>query len=161
MTANGWFQILLFLVLIFLVTKPLGIFMARVFNREKTFLDPALRPVERLLYRATGVDETHEMRWTEYAIAMLLFSMVSMQKLAVEKYSKASAPFHGSPSLVSLPVPNPLVRLQPASQSPPGPTSLHVNAHPLVRPADVYGQSMHMAGVHRRALPSGGPAPSP
>ena len=78
MTANGWFQILLFLVLVFLVTKPVGIFMTRVFNREKTFMDPVLRPIERLLYRVTGVDEKHEMRWTEYAISMLLFSMVSM-----------------------------------------------------------------------------------
>src|ERR1700739_4742173 len=78
MTANGWLQILLFLVLVFLVTKPLGIFMAQVFNREKTFMDPVLRPLERLLYRVTGVDEDHEMRWTEYGIAMLLFSGVSM-----------------------------------------------------------------------------------
>src|ERR1700745_4417422 len=78
MTANGWLQIGLFLLLVFLVTKPLGIFMTRVFNREKTFMDPVLRPVERLLYRVTGVDENHEMRWTEYAVAMLLFSGVSM-----------------------------------------------------------------------------------
>jgi K+-transporting ATPase ATPase A chain len=78
MTVNGWFQILVFLALIFLVTKPLGVFMARVFSRERTFMDPVLRPVERLLYRVTGVDEKHEMRWTEYAIAMLLFSVVSM-----------------------------------------------------------------------------------
>src|ERR1700739_4948066 len=78
MTANGWLQILLFLVLVFLVTKPLGIFMAQVFNREKTFMDPVLRPIERLLYRVTGVDENHEMRWTEHAVSMLLFSLVSM-----------------------------------------------------------------------------------
>ena len=78
MTANGWIQILLFLVLIFAVTKPLGIFMARVFNREPTFLDPVARPIERLLYRVTGVDESHEMRWTEYAVSMLMFSGVSM-----------------------------------------------------------------------------------
>src|SRR5690348_15890438 len=78
MTANGWFQILLFLALVLLVTKPMGVFMTRVFNREKTFIDPVLRPIERLLYRVTGVDENHEMRWTEYAIAMLLFSVVSM-----------------------------------------------------------------------------------
>jgi K+-transporting ATPase ATPase A chain len=78
MTANGWLQILLFLVLVFLVTKPLGVFMARVFSREKTFMDPVMRPLERLLYRVTGVDENHEMRWTEYAISMLLFSVVSM-----------------------------------------------------------------------------------
>lgn len=78
MTANGWFQILLFFALIFLVTKPLGIFIARVFNRERTFLDPVLRPLERLLYRITFVDESHDMRWTEYAISMLIFSAVSM-----------------------------------------------------------------------------------
>src|SRR4029077_16887366 len=46
--------------------------------REKTWLDPALRPIERLIYRSTGVDETREMRWAEYAVAMLLFSAVSM-----------------------------------------------------------------------------------
>jgi len=78
MTTNGWFQIAAFLALILLVTKPLGVFMARVFNRERTFLDPVMRPVERLLYRMTRVDENHEMRWTEYAAAMLLFSVVSM-----------------------------------------------------------------------------------
>jgi K+-transporting ATPase ATPase A chain len=78
MTANGWFQILLFLVCVFLVTKPVGIFLTRVFNRERTFMDPVLRPIEKLLYRLTGVDENYEMRWTEYAIAMLLFSLVSM-----------------------------------------------------------------------------------
>ena len=76
MTVNGWLQILVFLALILAVTKPMGVFMARVFNREKTFMDPVLRPIERLLYRVTGVDEKHEMRWTEYAIAMLLFSVV-------------------------------------------------------------------------------------
>jgi K+-transporting ATPase ATPase A chain len=78
MTANGWFQILLVLGVVFAITKPLGIFMARVFNRDKTILDPILRPIERLVYRLTGVDEQHEMRWTEYAVAILLFSGVSM-----------------------------------------------------------------------------------
>jgi len=78
MTINGWVQIFLFLALIFAVTKPMGIFMARVFSGEKTFLDPILRPVERLLYRLTGVDESHEMGWKEYATAMLVFSGVSM-----------------------------------------------------------------------------------
>jgi K+-transporting ATPase ATPase A chain len=78
MTLNGWLQIAVFLLAIFLVTKPLGMYMARVFNRERTFLDPVLRPVERLIYRITWVDENHEMRWTEYAIAMLLFSVVPM-----------------------------------------------------------------------------------
>ncbi len=78
MTVNGWLQIIVYLGVIFALTKPLGIFMARVFNRERTFLDPVLRPVERLLYRLTLVDEEHDMRWTEYAFSMLLFSGVSM-----------------------------------------------------------------------------------
>jgi K+-transporting ATPase ATPase A chain len=81
MTINGWLQIGLFLLVVFLVTKPLGAFMVRVFNREKTFLDLVLRPIEKLIYRATGVDESHEMRWSEYTIAMLLFSCVSMSLL--------------------------------------------------------------------------------
>ncbi len=94
MTANGWLQILLFLALIFLVTKPLGVFMARVFSREKTFMDPVLRPMERLLYRVTGVDENHEMRWTEYAIAMLLFSVVSMLLLYLMERLQGFLPFN-------------------------------------------------------------------
>jgi potassium-transporting ATPase potassium-binding subunit len=83
MTANGWFQIALFFLAVLAVTKPLGSFMAKVFNGERTWLDPVLRPVERLVYRLTCVDEQHEMRWTEYAIAMLLFSAVSMLLLYV------------------------------------------------------------------------------
>jgi K+-transporting ATPase ATPase A chain len=78
MTANGWFQIGLYLLILLAVTKPLGAYMARVFSGERTFFDPIARPVERLLYRVTGVDEKSEMRWTEYALAMLLFSVVSM-----------------------------------------------------------------------------------
>lgn len=78
MSANGWLQIGVFLLAVFLVTKPLGIYMARVFSRERTFLDPVLRPLERLLYKLTRVDEAHEMHWTEYAVSMLLFSLVSM-----------------------------------------------------------------------------------
>jgi potassium-transporting ATPase potassium-binding subunit len=78
MTANGWLQIGLFLLAILAVTPLLGRFMTRVFNRERTWLDPVLRPIERVIYRATGVDETREMRWTQYAAAMLLFSVVSM-----------------------------------------------------------------------------------
>jgi K+-transporting ATPase ATPase A chain len=78
MTVNGWFQILSFLAAILAVTMPLGRFMTRVFNRERTWLDVVLCPVERLIYRSTGVDEAREMRWTEYAAAVLLFSVVSM-----------------------------------------------------------------------------------
>jgi len=94
MTANGWFQILLFLALILAVTKPLGVFMARVFSRERTFMDPVLRPIERLLYRVTGVDEDHDMRWTEYAISMLLFSVVSMLLLYLIERLQGFLPFN-------------------------------------------------------------------
>ncbi len=94
MTANGWFQILFFLLLIFLVTKPMGVFITRVFNREKTLLDPVLRPIERLLYRCTGVDENHEMGWTEYATSMLLFSAVSMIVLYLIERLQGYLPFN-------------------------------------------------------------------
>ena len=94
MTANGWFQIGLYLFVIFLVTKPIGVFMTRVFNRERTFLDPIFRPVERLVYRLTGVDEKHEMRWTEYAVAMLLFSGVSMTLLYLIERTQKWLPFN-------------------------------------------------------------------
>src|SRR5215470_7373300 len=94
MTLNGWLQILVFLVLVFLLTKPLGVFMARVFNGERTFLDPLLRPLERVIYRVTGVDENHEMRWTEYAVAMLLFSFVSMIVLYLMQRLQGYLPFN-------------------------------------------------------------------
>jgi K+-transporting ATPase ATPase A chain len=78
MTVNGWLQIIVYLAVLLAITKPVGVFLARVFSRERTFLDPVLRPIERLMYRLTLVDEEHEMRWTEYAFSMLLFSGVSM-----------------------------------------------------------------------------------
>jgi K+-transporting ATPase ATPase A chain len=77
-TANGWFQIGLFLAVILVLTKPLGVFLVRVFERQRTFLDPLLRPIERLIYRLSGVDDRREMKWTEYGAAMLLFSGVSL-----------------------------------------------------------------------------------
>ena len=94
MTANGWLQILFFFALILLVTKPLGLFMTHVFNRERTFLDPILRPIERLIYRLTRVDATREMRWTEYAIAMLLFSLVSLLVLYLLQRAQGFLPFN-------------------------------------------------------------------
>jgi K+-transporting ATPase ATPase A chain len=94
MTANGWFQIGFYLLVIFLLTKPVGIFMTGVFNREKTFLDPILRPIEKLVYRLTGVEENHEMRWTEYAVAMLLFSGVSMALLYLIERTQKWLPFN-------------------------------------------------------------------
>src|SRR5579864_4244871 len=94
MTANGWFQILLFFLAVLVLTKPMGVFMTRVFSGEKTFLDPALRPVERLIYKLTGVDEKREMRWTEYSIAMLLFSAVSMLVLYLLERAQHALPLN-------------------------------------------------------------------
>jgi potassium-transporting ATPase potassium-binding subunit len=94
MTLNGWLQILFFFLLIVAVTKPLGVFMAHVFNREKTFLDPLLRPVERLIYKLTRVDETREMHWTEYGVTMLLFSGVSMLLLYLLQRVQGHLPFN-------------------------------------------------------------------
>jgi potassium-transporting ATPase potassium-binding subunit len=94
MTLNGWLQILFFLALILLVTKPMGVFVTHVFNREKTFLDPVLKPVERLIYKLTRVDHEREMRWTEYAVAMLLFSAVSMVVLYLIQRLQGVLPFN-------------------------------------------------------------------
>src|ERR1044072_6747028 len=94
MTLNGWLQIVFFLALILLVTKPLGIFITHVFNRERTFLDPVVGPVERLIYRLTRVDADREMRWTEYAVAMLLFSVVSMLALYALQRLQGVLPFN-------------------------------------------------------------------
>src|SRR6478752_1148788 len=94
MTVNGWLQIGFFLLAILAVTPPLGRYMARVFSRERTWLDPVLRPVERLIYRSTGVDESREMRWTEYAVAMLMFSVVSLLVLYVMQRAQAWLPWN-------------------------------------------------------------------
>src|SRR5215831_20979584 len=94
MTVNGWLQILFFFALILLVTKPLGIFMAHVFDRERTFLDPVLVPIERLIYRLTRVDDKREMHWTEYAVTMLLFSGVSMLVLYLIQRLQGHLPFN-------------------------------------------------------------------
>ncbi|KAB2914772.1 MAG: potassium-transporting ATPase subunit KdpA [Hyphomicrobiaceae bacterium] len=74
MTINGWTQIAIYFGLLTALVVPLGRYMARVFDGERTFLSPALRPVETWLYRAAGVAETREQHWTTYTIAMLLFN---------------------------------------------------------------------------------------
>jgi potassium-transporting ATPase potassium-binding subunit len=73
MTLNGWIQIALYCVLVLALVKPLGGYMTAVFNGDRTFLSPVLRPVETGLYRLGGVDESREQDWLTYAVAMLLF----------------------------------------------------------------------------------------
>jgi potassium-transporting ATPase potassium-binding subunit len=74
MTLSGWVQIALYFAILTALVVPLGRFMARVFQGERTFLSPLFRPVEAVLYRAAGVDETREQHWLTYTVAMLLFN---------------------------------------------------------------------------------------
>jgi potassium-transporting ATPase potassium-binding subunit len=78
MISNAIVQIGLFFALVTALSVPLGLYMARVFAGERTFLDPVLRPIERLIYRLCGVNPGAEQTWDEYAIAMLLFSFAGM-----------------------------------------------------------------------------------
>jgi K+-transporting ATPase ATPase A chain len=94
MTVNGWLQILIYIAIVIALAKPIGVFMTHVFNGERTFLHPVLRPIERLLYRLTRVDEKREMHWTEYAVAMLLFSVVSLVLLYLIQRLQGYLPFN-------------------------------------------------------------------
>ena len=94
MTFQGWVQIALYVLVIILITKPLGGYMTRVFNGERTLLSPVLQPVERLLYRVSGVDETREQTWVTYAIAMLFFSVAGFVTLYLLQRLQAYLPFN-------------------------------------------------------------------
>jgi K+-transporting ATPase ATPase A chain len=94
MTLNGWLQILLFCVVIIAITVPLGGYMTRVFAGERTPLSPVLRPVERVLYRLSGVDETAEQHWLSYAIAMLAFSFAGFVVLYALQRLQNVLPFN-------------------------------------------------------------------
>ncbi len=78
MTWNGWLQAAVLFGVVLALMRPLGLYIASVLEGEKTFLDPVLRPIERLIYRVSGVDAGVEMNWREYTVAMLLFSFVSL-----------------------------------------------------------------------------------
>lgn len=78
MSIPGIVQILLFLAALLVMTKPLGIYMARVFAGERTLLSPVLGPVERVIYRVCGVDPALEQRWTAYTVGMLLFNVAGL-----------------------------------------------------------------------------------
>src|SRR5712672_1467351 len=94
MTFNGWLQIALYCVVIVLLVKPFGGYMTRVFTGERTFLSPALGPVERLFYRLSGVDEKSDQNWLTYAVAMLLFSVVGFASLYALMRFQAMLPFN-------------------------------------------------------------------
>ena len=78
MTYIGVFQIILYFLILLALTKPIGAYMARVFEGQRTFMHPVVRPFERLIYKISGVDESHEQRWTHYAGSLLAFSLVGI-----------------------------------------------------------------------------------
>jgi potassium-transporting ATPase potassium-binding subunit len=78
MTAMGWLQFTIYALVLLVTVKPTGIYLTRVFERERTFLDPVLHPIERLTYRLCGVHAEAEMNWRQYAGAMLGFSAVTL-----------------------------------------------------------------------------------
>src|SRR5450755_3435650 len=78
MTSIGLFQIVLFFLILLALTKPMGAFMARLFEGERTFLHPVIRPLERLVYKLSGVDEAAEQHWTHYAGSLLAFSLAGI-----------------------------------------------------------------------------------
>jgi K+-transporting ATPase ATPase A chain len=94
MTLNGWVQIALFCVVVTLLVKPLGGYMTRVFNGERTFLSPVLRPVERGLYRLCGIGETDEQHWVTYGFAMLAFTIAGFAALYALQRLQNVLPFN-------------------------------------------------------------------
>jgi len=78
MTAIGWLQFAIFSIILLATVRPVGIYLTRVFEGERTWLDPVLRPFERMIYKLCGVDAEKEMSWREYACAMLGLSAVTM-----------------------------------------------------------------------------------
>ncbi|MGI9059893.1 MAG: potassium-transporting ATPase subunit KdpA [Ktedonobacteraceae bacterium] len=77
-TLNSVVQVLLFLLIVLLLTKPIGLYMTRVFAGDRTWLSPVFAPVERLFYKLSGINPEEEQKWTGYVISMLVFSLVGM-----------------------------------------------------------------------------------
>src|ERR1700756_4745265 len=94
MTVIGWLQIALYCIIIVALTKPLGWYMTRVFNGERTFLSPVLGPVEVAIYWIGGVDERREQHWLTYTVAMLLFHVGGFLIIYVLMRLQASLPFN-------------------------------------------------------------------
>ena len=94
MTANGFVQIALYCVAVTLLVKPFGFYMTRVFNGERTFLSPLLRPVERVIYAVSGVNESEEHGWFGYGLAVLTFSLMGFLGLYALQRMQAVLPFN-------------------------------------------------------------------
>ncbi|KQU79215.1 potassium-transporting ATPase subunit A [Mesorhizobium sp. Root102] len=94
MTTNGWIQILVYCGIIILLVKPLGGYMHRVFNGDRTLLSPIFGPLERGLYRICGTSEREEQHWATYAVAMLLFNLAGFLVLYVLQRLQGSLPYN-------------------------------------------------------------------
>src|SRR6266852_1335338 len=94
MTIVGWIQILLYCAIVVALVRPLGWYMTRVFNGERTLLSPVLRPIEAAIYRAGGVDKTREQHWLSYTVAMLFFHVGGFLILYVLMRTQALLPFN-------------------------------------------------------------------
>ncbi|APO71384.1 potassium-transporting ATPase A subunit (plasmid) [Rhizobium gallicum] len=94
MTLNGWLQILLYCGIVLVLVKPLGGYMTRVFNGERTFLSPVLVPIERGLYAIAGTSEREEQHWTSYAFSMLLFNFLGVLVLYALMRLQAGLPYN-------------------------------------------------------------------
>ncbi len=94
MTVPGVLGILVFTAFLVVMAKPMGLYLYAVYDRRKTWFDPAIRPVERVIYRWTGVNEDHEMRWTEYFIALLAFNLVGFIVLYIALRIQGALPFN-------------------------------------------------------------------
>ena len=93
-TLNSVLQVAIFLVIVLLLTKPIGLYMTKVFNGERTWLSPVCVPIERLFYKLSGVNPEEEQEWTGYVIAVLIFSVVGMLLLyLIERTQQLDGPF--------------------------------------------------------------------
>ena len=94
MSANGYLQLAFYVVMLIALAKPLGAYMANIYQERPAFLNRIGAPFERLLYRASGVDPAREMHWTEYAIAMLLFSFLGFLAVYALQRFQAALPLN-------------------------------------------------------------------
>jgi potassium-transporting ATPase potassium-binding subunit len=94
MTFEGILQILIFFAVILALTKPMGIYLTKVYTGEKTFLDFLFRPIERLIYVVCRIDAKNEMNWKQYGAAMLIFSLLSSLALYAVQRLQYFLPFN-------------------------------------------------------------------
>jgi K+-transporting ATPase ATPase A chain len=94
MNVYSWLQLILYIVVLLVLAWPVGVYMARVYQGERTIFDPLFRPIERLIYRAAGVQAPDETNWKTYAIAMMLFNMLGLLVVYVLQRLQSSLPLN-------------------------------------------------------------------